>query len=319
MKMATLFTERITPKETPVSAQATQRIYETDPSHQQYVWRPQGLGAEVRINAEVIERLERESVEIFRAITNRGSEIGGILLGHVLPGSPRAVIIEDFEAVECGYNRGPRYLLSEEEQQVLKERLANRKEGLGVVGFFRSNTRSTLGMQEDDVALFDDLFGEENSVFMMAKPFSRKPSQGSIFIREAKGMKTEESYLDFVFSKAELEKRDELEAAIRVPSQPAKPPQTKISVRVKEMGQKASEKPVAESIIVAESVVCTPEVEEQKSLIDVTKLEGLFRRASGQMDASEEQQPAAQGGFSFSIENQPRSKRGCGESQSAWP
>jgi len=314
--MSTFITERETPGKASVSAQITPRIYETDPTRQQYAWQPKGLPTEVRVDVEVMERLERESLEIFRAITSRGSEIGGILLGHVLPGSPRTVIVEDFEPVVCAHNRGPLYLLAEEEQQALRETIAKRNETTGpaVVGFFRSNTRSFLGMQDDDVALFDDLFPEEHNVFLMAKPFSRKPCQGSIFVREAKGMKTEASYLDFPFSKAELEKREELVPAIRVPSQPVKPVQAKISVRVQEMTEPVAAKPAKQAVKAKSpalySLFASPENDPESGPVDLSKLEGLFHRAAHWADGPEEQASAVAPAFSFGIETEKRSKLG---------
>jgi hypothetical protein len=194
-----------------------QLVLEADPTRLQYVWEPKDAPIAVRIDAELIERLERESLEIFRAITNRGSEIGGVLFGRVVPGTPLTVVIKDYEPVVCAYTLGPVFRLSDTEQQTLKDTLARRRDaGDLAVGFFRSNTRPTLAMAEEDIALFQAFFPEERNVFILAKPFSRKPCRGAIFFREGRKLRSESSHLEFSFSKAELEKSGELQPAMRV-------------------------------------------------------------------------------------------------------
>ncbi|MGD0201612.1 MAG: hypothetical protein ABSD27_12750, partial [Bryobacteraceae bacterium] len=207
------------PKAVPASGPAAPSVFETDPTRLEYVWEPEEAPISVRLGAELIERLEKESLEIFRAITNRGSEIGGFLLGHVLPAGPLTVVVEDYEPVACAYSLGPTFMLSGEEQQRMRETITRRRAagGLAVVGFFRSNTRPALVMTEEDSVLFERLFPEEHNIFLMAKPYSRKPCQGAIFVREDRKVRCEASYLEFPFSRAELEKSGALEAAIRVP------------------------------------------------------------------------------------------------------
>ncbi len=195
-------------------------VFETDPDRLEYLWNPKESPISVRLGAELIGRLEKESLDIFRAITNRGSEIGGLLLGRVVPGRPSIVIVEDFEPVACGYTLGPTFLLSGDEQQRMREAMSQRKPGddIQVVGFFRSNTRPVLSMAEEDSVLLDRLFPEDHHIFLLAKPFSRKPCQGAIFVREDRKFQGEASHLEFPFSKAELEKLGQLEPAIRVAS-----------------------------------------------------------------------------------------------------
>ncbi|MGA2436494.1 MAG: hypothetical protein ABSG25_14560, partial [Bryobacteraceae bacterium] len=194
-------------------------IVETDPVRLQYAWEPQQVPVSVRFAAELIERLERQSLEIFRAITSRGSEIGAILLGQVAPSRPPlTVIVEDYEPFVCSYSRGPSYLLSDQEREGLRAAVARRKAtgGLSVVGFFRSNTRAALAMPDEDLSLFDEIFPEGHCIFAMAKPFSRKPCQGAVFVREGTFVKHDASYLEFPFSKAELETAGSLIPAIRL-------------------------------------------------------------------------------------------------------
>jgi hypothetical protein len=198
------------------------RNVEPDPEHPQYVWEPKGVPFSVRLDADLIARLEKESLDIFRAITNRGSEIGGILLGQVLPGWPVSIVVSDYEPVACGYTLGPSYLLSEEEQEKLGEAIEKRQKagGLGVVGFFRSNTRPALVLQDDDQDLFEEFFPEDHNIFLLAKPYSRKPCQGAIYVREGGKIRTDSSPLEFAFSRTELEKLGALQPGLRLSSQP---------------------------------------------------------------------------------------------------
>ncbi len=197
---------------------------ETDPTRLQFAWEPQQVPFCVRFAAELVERLERESLEIFRAVTHRGSEIGAILLGQVTPSRPPlTVIVEDYEPFICSYSNGPNYILNDKEIDGLKSAVSRRKSagGLSVVGFFRSNTRSSLALQDEDVSLFEELFPEAHCIFALVKPFSRKPCQGAVFVREGTFVKADASYLEFPFSKAELEKAGALVPAIRVVRQTA--------------------------------------------------------------------------------------------------
>jgi hypothetical protein len=201
----------------PDSPSATPPVLETDPTRLQYVWEPKEAPVSVRLSVELIERLETESLEIFRAITNRGSEIGGILLGQVAPGESLTVVVEDYEPIPCAYSLGPTYRLSEGEQESLRDAIARRRAaGELTVGFFRSNTRPTLALTEEDLSLFYGYFPEERNIFLLAKPFSRRPSRGAIFVREGRKLRQESSYLEFPFSRSELEKSGALQPAIRV-------------------------------------------------------------------------------------------------------
>jgi len=58
-----------------------------------YLWEVPQKPVSVRIPFSLIDRLEREAVDSFRSLTSRGSEIGGLLVGDVTPGSPLVVSI----------------------------------------------------------------------------------------------------------------------------------------------------------------------------------------------------------------------------------
>ena len=161
----------------------------------------------IYLNLELVDRLEREILDTFKAIMKRGSEIGGVMAGRVVPGPTKTVTIEHFEPVECSYSRGPLYLLSDEDKGKLKQaidRVSKLGDGLCVTGFFRSNTRRELILDEDDQALAAEYFSDPNHVFMLVRPYAMKPSVGTFFFREQGKTLGESNYLEFPFKRAEL-------------------------------------------------------------------------------------------------------------------
>jgi hypothetical protein len=129
--------------------------------------------------------MEREVIDSFKAVTKRGSEVGGLLLGRVTHSDNRTVFVENYESVVCDYSRGPLYLLADPDKDRLREALERLKSSpLSPVGFFRSNTRNELVLDEDDLALAQELFSDPNQVFLLVKPFAMRPSAAGLFIWE---------------------------------------------------------------------------------------------------------------------------------------
>src|SRR5689334_2249914 len=119
-----------------------------------YLWEVPQKPVAVRIPYNVIDRLEREAVEAFRSLSSRGSEIGGLLVGDVIAGSPLVVSIADYELVACDYARGPLYRLAEADMERFQRAMDQRKgtPGQTVAGFFRSSTRKGISLDVDDLA-----------------------------------------------------------------------------------------------------------------------------------------------------------------------
>ncbi len=174
-----------------------------------YRWEVSGKPLAIEIRLDVIERLDREVVQTFRAITSRGSEVGGILLGRIRQQPRPTVIIEDYEAVPCDYRRGPLYLLAEEDRLRLQQALTRWREqpprDCMVVGFYRSNTRRELVLDDEDLALINEYFREPHHVFLLIKPFAAKANLAGFFLREGAQVPRESS-LTFPFNRAELVK-----------------------------------------------------------------------------------------------------------------
>ncbi|MGE5644490.1 MAG: energy transducer TonB [Acidobacteriota bacterium] len=138
-------------------------------------------------------------------MTKRGSEIGGVLAGHVLPGNPRTVVIDRFEPVECDYSRGPLFLLADADKERLKDAIDRvRSSGAVAAGFFRSNTRRDIALDEEDLAIISEHFSDPANVALLVRPFAMKPSAGAFFIWEDGKIQGDASYLQFPFKRAEL-------------------------------------------------------------------------------------------------------------------
>ncbi len=186
-----------------------------------YRWEVPDKHVNILLSLDLVDRLEREVIETFKAVTKRGSEIGGVLLGRVVNGDPPTVVIEQFQPVECEYANGPRYELSATDKVRLREALAhaNHNGGPSVAGFFRSNTRRELVLDEEDQALAAEFFSDPRYVFLLVRPYAMKPSAGGFFVWED-GALPEVTPREFPFRRAELEENFS-EYLVAGPAEPA--------------------------------------------------------------------------------------------------
>jgi len=170
-----------------------------------YLWEVPQKPVAVRLAFDLIERMEHEVIENFRSLTSRGSEIGGVLLGSLVAGSPLSVMVQDYEAIPCDYTRGPLYRLSDADlgrfERAIEQHSAP---GLMVTGFFRAHSRKGLSLDAEDLAFLDARFREPHHIALLVRPFATKTSVGGIFIREDGGFHGEASYLEFPFRSSQL-------------------------------------------------------------------------------------------------------------------
>jgi len=175
-----------------------------------YLWEFPEKPVSVRLSLDVVDRLERDVLESFRAITARGSEIGGLLLGRAEADSSFKTVVENYELFHCDYTRGPLYLLSDEEKARMEDVIRRKKaipgQASAVVGFFRSNTRKQLALDDEDLEVFGRYFSRPEQVFLVVKPFAAKASTGGIFIWEGGRVREEGSYIEFPYRRSELGK-----------------------------------------------------------------------------------------------------------------
>ena len=170
-----------------------------------YTWEVPQKSVSVRIPYGLMDRLEKEAVDNFRSLSSRGSEIGGLLLGTVSPGSPMTVSLTDYELINCDYSRGPLYRLSDADmarfERAIQQRLAG---GQGIAGFFRSQTRKGMSLDGDDLTFFEQRFRDPHQLILLVRPYATKASTAAIFVREGGKINGDSSLLEFPFRSSEL-------------------------------------------------------------------------------------------------------------------
>lgn len=171
-----------------------------------YLWEVPQKPVAVRLAFDLIDRMESEVIENFRSLTSRGSEIGGVLLGSVVPGSPLNVIVQDYETIPCDYSRGPLYRLSDADLGRFERAIEQHGApgGIQVMGFFRAHSRKGLSLDAEDLAFLDARFRDPHHIALLVRPFATKTSVGGLFIREEGAFRGEASYLEFPFRSAQL-------------------------------------------------------------------------------------------------------------------
>ncbi len=172
-----------------------------------YVWEVPGKPVTVHLNLDVVDRLLAEVMRGFGAVPKRGAEVGGLLIGHIDHGDQPIVRIEDFEAIECEYKRGPSYLFAEEDAGAFHEAWQrwqpDAMRPVYAVGFFRSHTRDGLSLAAEDIELMDGYFPSPSHVALIIKPYGTKVSLAGFFLRED-GDFPAATPLEFPFRRREL-------------------------------------------------------------------------------------------------------------------
>ncbi|HEY9141590.1 MAG TPA: energy transducer TonB [Bryobacteraceae bacterium] len=171
-----------------------------------YLWEVPQKPVAVRLAFDLIDRMESEVIENFRSLTSRGSEIGGVLLGSVVPGSPLNVIVQDYETIPCDYSRGPLYRLSDADLGRFERAIEQHSApgSIQVMGFFRAHSRKGLSLDAEDLAFLDARFRDAHHIALLVRPFATKTSVGGLFIREDGAFHGEASYLEFPFRSGQL-------------------------------------------------------------------------------------------------------------------
>jgi TonB family protein len=187
------------------STARAERVKPQSSTPSSYIWEVAQKPVSVALPYGIIDRLEKEVVESFRSLTSRGSEVGGLLVGTVSPGSPALVCVDDFELVVSDYSRGPLYRLSDADMGRFEKAVEDRQKGdLRVVGYFRSHTRKGLSLDAEDLAFLDARFRDSHQIALLVRPYATKASTAGIFIREGGTLRGESSYMEFPFRSSQL-------------------------------------------------------------------------------------------------------------------
>ena len=202
---------------------------ETTPPLDYYLWEITGRPLIVKLSLDFVDRLLPEVMRGFGSMPRRGVEMGGILLGTVDRSAERpVVVVDDYEPVPCQHSRGATYLLSDEELARFKGVTGKWSQGEGkqtfAVGYYRSHTREGLGMADEDVDLFNQLFPDPQAICLVVKPFATRVSQAGIFIRENGNVRAQSSYKEFPFRRRELGGGEAPAKATAAPTEPRTSP-----------------------------------------------------------------------------------------------
>jgi len=140
-----------------------------------------------------------------RAILNGGrrrslrrQENGGVLFGRT-EAREGGVLVKVEQAVEVPSEHlfGLRYSLSEADKELLEEvveECAQSHGALTAVGFYRTHARKGLGLDEDDLALFEERFPGPDCVALVVKRRWLRPSRAGFFFREDDQIHSRASY-----------------------------------------------------------------------------------------------------------------------------
>jgi len=185
-----------------------------------YSWQVPGKPISVHLSHQVIDRILLDAVRGLGSIPRRGAEIGGLLLGTAQRGEKLVVKIEDHCPVPCEHSFGPSYVLTEEEKRAFEAALESWQpspsRAIYAVGYYRSHTRDSLGMTEEDLWLFSTYFADPTKVALVIKPRATGSSVAGFFFWEKGEIRSQSTYLEFPFDRRELEATEDPPAAAAV-------------------------------------------------------------------------------------------------------
>jgi hypothetical protein len=157
---------------------------------------------DVEYSLVVIEEIRQVVADGFQRLQRGGIEVGGVLYGTR---EDRVVRILAMREIACEHARGPTFHLSDNDRAALTAQLARDKEdmrleGLLVVGWFLSHTRSDVTLQQSDLDTYKAFFPEPWQVTMVIHPGRAGAMRAGFFVREPDGtVKGERSYQEFNF------------------------------------------------------------------------------------------------------------------------
>ncbi len=171
-----------------------------------YRWQPEGHAITVDLQYGIVDKLLIEIMKGFGSVPRRGAEVGGLLLGtsEDIDGKVN-ITVREFQPVVCEHAGGPSFTLSEKDMQGFVSAVEEQRDGLQVVGQYRSHTREGLGMSNDDIHMMDQHLPGDAKILLLVKPFATRVSSAGIFFREnGEFLRTDASHLAFPFRRKEL-------------------------------------------------------------------------------------------------------------------
>jgi proteasome lid subunit RPN8/RPN11 len=161
-------------------------------------WKVQECPCIIEYSTRVLDDIRRAVVDAFYSVPRGGAEIGGILLGRFSGGK---ISIQDYQALDCEHAKGPSFTLSPTDQAQLARMVtaaAGNGNGLRVVGWYHSHTRSEIFLSQADQDIHQTFFPEQWQVALVLRPHTFEPVRCGFFFREAEGaIRCEASYQEF--------------------------------------------------------------------------------------------------------------------------
>jgi hypothetical protein len=154
----------------------------------------------VEYSVVAIEEIRQEVTQGYQKLARGGVEVGGILYGAR---DGRTVSILAIRPIECEHARGPAFLLSDSDRDLLEEQIRHdledpRLENMICVGWFLSHTRSEIMLTDSDMEIYSAFFGAPWQVTLVVRPGRGGSMRAGFFVREHDGtVRSESSYLEF--------------------------------------------------------------------------------------------------------------------------
>jgi len=120
----------------------------------------------VEYSHAVMEAVRLHAYTGLTTFTRGGLEVGGVLYGERRGEVVRLIASRPFE---CEHANGPAFSFSDRDMTRFRE-LLKPLNGLRVVGWYCSHTRSGVTLNSSDCAIMERFFGERGSVALVVKP-----------------------------------------------------------------------------------------------------------------------------------------------------
>ena len=150
----------------------------------------------------VIEEIRHEVAEGLQKLSRGGMEVGGVLYGSR---EGRTIRVTAMRPIACEHARGPAFLLSDADRQMLETQLEHALEdprlvGLTCLGWFLSHTRTGIMLSDSDMEIYEKHFNAPWQVALVIRPGGGRSMRAGFFVREHDGsVQTDSSYLEFNF------------------------------------------------------------------------------------------------------------------------
>ena len=168
-----------------------------------YTWTFPGAPVRVHLHLNVVELLGREVRRACESVPSHSVEIGGLLLGTSDVVASGVIEIKHFEPFLCEYRTDHKFILSDTDDRKLEKLLAAhagyRRDGLSVVGFYRSHIGEGLSLRPRDISLAEKYFSNPANVFLLVKPAEQGSSNAGFFFWDDGRIDSQFSYLEFPF------------------------------------------------------------------------------------------------------------------------